>query len=286
MHPVLIDFGFDVGGMPVRLYTYGLCMVVGLALALVAFVLKARHGHDLVDLWLLALVTFVAGLVGSKVLFVLANLDLYRGLHGFEVAGCTFPPVREYLMSGMVWYGGVLAAVPAALVYALVRRMRFLPLFDAAAPALSLGHLWGRIGCFMAGCCYGSPSDLPWAVSFPPRSVAFLEMLEDGRLPPGSHETVPLHPTQLYEAGSELAILAALLVMARARRFPGQVAGLYLVLYAVARFLLEITRGDTYRGGFAGLSTSQWISIPILVAGVAFLTWGYFAHGAGRRKER
>lgn len=273
MHPVLIDFGFSVGGIPVRLYSYGVCMVLGLALAVVLFVHRSRHNHELFDLWILALVTFVAGLIGSKLLFIVANLGHYRSFSGF--------PVREYFMSGMVWYGGVLLGVPAALVYALVRRMRFLELFDAAAPAMSIGHLWGRVGCFMAGCCYGAPTDLPWAVSFLPRSVAFSEMIEEDLIPIGSTTTLAVHPTQLYEAIAEVFILASLLVFYRYRRFSGQVAGLYFVLYALMRFGVEFTRGDTYRGSLAGLSTSQLISIPLLLLGVALLVWRLFLKWTG-----
>ncbi|MBW2264376.1 MAG: prolipoprotein diacylglyceryl transferase [Deltaproteobacteria bacterium] len=275
MHPVLIDFGFEFAGMPLRLYTYGACMVVGLGMALGVFVYGARHRHSMLDLYFLALLTFVAGLLGSKILFVLVNLDYYRSLPGLELGGVTLPPLRDLMMSGMVWYGGVVFALPAALVYALARRMRFLELIDAAAPALSLGHLWGRVGCFMAGCCYGTPSDLPWAVSFPRRSVAFLEMLEKGVLPPGSQATMAVHPTQLYEVAAEVVVLACILTLARFKRFHGQVAGLYLVLYAVLRFIIEFSRGDMFRGGIIGLSTSQLISIPLLLLGVALLVRGY-----------
>lgn len=275
MYPVLIDFGVEFAGTPLRLYTYGACMVCGLAMALGVFVYGARHRHHMLDLYFLALVTFVAGLLGSKILFILVNLDYYT----------TLPPTaslpRELMMSGMVWYGGVIFALPTALVYVLVRRMRFLPLFDVAAPALSLGHLWGRLGCFMAGCCYGKPTDLPWAVSFPKRSVAYLEMLEKGILPPGAQATMPLHPTQLYEVVGEALILAGLLVMARLKRFHGQVAGLYLVLYAVMRFLLELTRGDQFRGGAIGFSTSQLIAVPLLLLGIGLLVWGFIFRKRG-----
>jgi len=279
MHPVLIDFGFELGGLPVRLYTYGACMVVGLAMAVVTFVVRGRRHNEVLDLYLLSLVTFVAGLLGSKVLFVLVNHDYYSALPPVHVRGCTLPPVRDCLMSGMVWYGGVIAAIPAAAVYAFARGMRFLELFDAAAPALSLGHLWGRIGCFMAGCCYGSATDLPWGVSFPPASIAFVEMLDKDLLPPGSKATMPLHPTQLYEAASELVILAALLAFAPRKRSSGQVAGLYLVLYSVARFAIEFARGDLFRGSSLGLTTSQWISIVILASGVLLVSWRAFLPG-------
>ncbi len=269
MHPVLFDLGFDLGGIPVRFYTYGLCMAIGFVMGVAVFVNKARHIHDHLDLLLLAIFTFGGGVIGAKLLFVLVNLRYYVALPGVSCAGCTVPPFSEYLMSGMVWYGGVLFAIPSALVFARVRKMRFLSLADAAAPALSLGHLWGRVGCFFAGCCYGRPTDLPWAVRFPPASVAHMEMVDARIIDRGVATTMGLHPTQLYEAVAELFILISIIVFSRHQRFKGQTAGLYLTCYGIFRFVVEFARADMTRGAAAGLSTSQWISLGLVLVGAA-----------------
>lgn len=278
VHPVLLDLGFELGGFPVRFYTYGLCMAVGLVLAVGLFANRARHHHDYLDLFLMAIFTFLGGLVGSKVLFILVNLDYYTALPPWQVqacGGCSLPPINHWLASGMVWYGGVLGAVPVALGFALARKMKFLLLADAASPALSLGHLWGRLGCFFAGCCYGAPTDMFWGVRFPPESVAYMEMVDVNILDRTARATMPLHPTQLYEVGAELMILLGLLVFSRYQRFKGQTAGLYLGCYGIFRFVVEFFRGDLSRGAAWNLSTSQWISLGLVALGGALFSWGY-----------
>jgi phosphatidylglycerol:prolipoprotein diacylglycerol transferase len=275
VYPVLWDPGIEIGGIPIRFYSYGLCMAVGFVSAMVLFVLRASRHHDPFELFLFTLFTFAGGFVGSKLMFILVNLEYYRELPSVQLGGCTFPPVRDYLMSGMVWYGGVLGALPVAAAYVAIRRLRFLHLADAAAPALSLGHAWGRLGCFFAGCCYGEPSSLPWAMTFPRSSVAWAELVEEGSLARTAERTMPLHPTQLYESAAELVIFLGLVVFSRHQRRRGQTAALYLTCYGAFRFAIEFLRGDLTRGGLAGLSTSQWISMGLFVLGAALFTWGW-----------
>jgi phosphatidylglycerol:prolipoprotein diacylglycerol transferase len=275
VHPVLLDLGFEFAGQPVRFYTYGLCMALGVIMGVAIFVNKARRYHEIHELVLLTIVTFIAGFLGSKILFILVNLEYYEGLAPWVVGGIELPPVKHYFMSGMVWYGGVVFGIPAALVFCLVRKLRFVDLADAAAPTLSLGHLWGRIGCFFAGCCYGAPTDLPWGVRFPRESVAFMELLKEHALPPGSQETIALHPTQLYEVGAEFFIFITLIVFSRFQRFKGQTAGLYLACYGIFRFVVEFFRNDPSRGAALGVSTSQWIAVVLLVIGTALFVRGW-----------
>jgi phosphatidylglycerol:prolipoprotein diacylglycerol transferase len=120
------------------------------------------------------------------------------------------------------------------------------------APGIALGHVIGRLGCLMAGCCYGLPTNVPWAVTFTdPFAAANV----------GTPLNQPLHPTQLYEAGAELLILVFLLATERkGRTFPGRTFWSYMFLYAVSRFIIEFYRGDE-RGLVMGLSTSQFISL-------------------------
>ncbi len=129
---------------------------------------------------------------------------------------------------------------------------------DLCGPAIALGQAIGRIGCFMAGDDYGSPTHLPWAVTFTHPDAA-----EIGGAPLG----VPLHPVQLYESLICLAIFFFLVWMTRRKRFDGQIILLYSGLYAVARFLLEFVRGDADRGFLLGglLSTSQFIALAVLL---------------------
>ena len=131
---------------------------------------------------------------------------------------------------------------------------------------MPLGLAFGRMGCLLAGCCFGSECDLPWAMSFPPRSPASEQQFKAHLLGSMSAWSHPVHPTQIYESAASLAIAAACLFLVQPRkRYDGQVFAAFLVLYAVARFLLEILRRDD-RGALLGLSTSQLIGVALVLA--------------------
>jgi len=175
----------------------------------------------------------------------------------------------KFWAGGLTYYGGFIGSSVAA--WFLLRRDRF-PFWkaaDMAGFAVPLGLAFGRMGCLLAGCCFGAESSLPWAMSFPPKSPASdaqfkAHVLESARM--WSH---PVHPTQVYESAASLAIAAAcLLVIHPRKRYHGQVFAAFLALYAVARFVLEFLRRDD-RGGGAGLSTSQWIGLAMLAAAFA-----------------
>jgi phosphatidylglycerol:prolipoprotein diacylglycerol transferase len=132
------------------------------------------------------------------------------------------------------------------------------------APGIALGHVIGRIGCLMAGCCFGRQTSVPWAVTFTdPFAAANV----------GTPLNVPLHPTQLYEAGAELIILVLLLATERkGRPYPGRTFWGYMLLYAVSRFIIEFYRGDE-RGLLMGLSTSQFISLLLAPLSLVMLIY-------------
>ena len=142
--------------------------------------------------------------------------------------------------------------------------MPFWTTCDVFAPGIALGHVTGRLGCFAAGCCYGKPTNVPWAIIFTnPLAAANV----------GTPLGIPLHPTQLYEAGAELLILIVLLATERrGRPFPGRTFWLYMLLYAVSRYIIEFFRGDP-RGVIFGISTSQFISLLLAPLAIAMLIW-------------
>jgi phosphatidylglycerol---prolipoprotein diacylglyceryl transferase len=130
------------------------------------------------------------------------------------------------------------------------------------APGIALGHVIGRIGCVFAGCCFGRPTDVPWAITF---------HNEYAQQNVGTPLGVPLHPTQLYEAGAELLILAILLVTEkRGRPFPGRTFWSYILFYGVSRFIIEFYRGDA-RGMVGDFSTSQFVSLIIVPLSIIML---------------
>lgn len=248
MYPVL----FEVGGFPI--YTYGLLLAAAYLLGLqFALVRGRKRGLDPNRIMDLGIWIIVSALVGAKLLLLVIEFDTFTR-NPREL----FSLVR----SAGVFYGGLIAAIAVALWYLRRHRMPMWAVTDAFAPGIALGHVVGRLGCLFAGCCFGRPTSVPWAITFTNRYAA-----ENVGTPLG----VPLHPTQLYEAGAELLILVLLLATERrGRRFPGRTFWGYMLLYGISRFVIEFYRGDA-RGMIWGLSTSQFVSALIVPVSIIML---------------
>jgi phosphatidylglycerol:prolipoprotein diacylglycerol transferase len=235
VYPVL----FRIGSF--ELTSFGLLVALG-ALAGAWVFNRELQARGLGHASSLAATGILSGLLGAKLLWVLEH-------RGEE-------PLLDLLFSrgGLSWFGGLVGGVGVCLAIVLKRRWPLLPLLASAAPAVAVGQLLGRIGCFLVGDDYGLPTDLPWGVAFP-----------EGLPPP----TVPVHPTHLYEAAF-LALLAGLLVHGRRRGVADRtiVAG-YALLAGGFRFVLEFVRVNERVAG--GLSVAQYASIALLVAGIAVL---------------
>jgi phosphatidylglycerol:prolipoprotein diacylglycerol transferase len=215
---------------------------------------KSR-GLDQTRILDLGIYIIISALVGAKLLLLITDFQTFRA------------DPKELLSlarSGGVFYGGLLLAVAVALWY--IRRAG-LPLWttcDVFAPGIALGHVVGRFGCFFAGCCYGKPTTLPWGITFTDPFAA-----ANVGTPLGVH----LHPTQLYEAGAEaLILLGLLLTEKKGKPYPGRTFWLYILLYAVSRFIIEYFRGDE-RGTVGIFSTSQFISLILAPLAIGMLVY-------------
>jgi phosphatidylglycerol---prolipoprotein diacylglyceryl transferase len=272
MRPILVTL--HVGAREIGVHTYGLAIAAGLAAGIALGAREARRrGLDVGRVLDFAFWATVAGLVGSRVAYAVVNAgDFARACtRGFDgprgvldvLSDCT--RVLHVWEGGLVYYGGVVGAAIVAASFARRERWSFWVLGDVFAPGVALGHALGRLGCFAAGCCFGKPS--PWGLAFPVGSVAFDELGALGQLAPDASFTPPLHPTQLYEAGGELAIFALLLVVRpRLRDRPGALVLAYAALYAVLRFVVELFRGDAARGYVVELATPRlagWLGVPL-----------------------
>jgi phosphatidylglycerol:prolipoprotein diacylglycerol transferase len=250
VYPRLLELG------PITVYTYGVLLAAAYLLGLKLAMSRAKaRGLDSARVLDLGIYIIVSALVGAKLLLLLTDVGTY------------VENPREVLTlvrAGGVFYGGLIAAVGVALWY--IGRIG-LPLWttcDVFAPGIALGHVVGRLGCYFAGCCYGKPTDVPWAITFTDPFAASNV---------GTPLNVPLHPTQLYEAGAEGLILALLLATeSKGRPFPGRTFWLYMLLYAVSRFVIEVFRGDD-RGMVLMFSTSQFISIILAPLAVGMLVY-------------
>lgn len=248
MFPELLRFG------SFSLPTYGLLVAIGVFVGLmVAAKLAEYQGQDPEKAWNLGIIAILSAIVGAKVLMILLDWKEYASHPGEIFSFATF-------QAGGVFYGGLIAAVIASVWYIRRNRMPVLRTCDAFAPGLALGHVFGRFGCFAAGCCFGKATSVPWAVVFTnPLANTISET------PLGVH----IHPTQIYEAAVELVNFAILYWLIKRKRFEGQVIGLYLFLYGIERFVIEFFRGDPGRGHVFGnaMSGTQLISIILVLIG-------------------
>lgn len=243
MKPFIYIFDFPVP-------SYGLLMAIGVVAGLLLFYFTAKsRGIDGVDSFTLGFFTLLFALIGAKLLYLLTDLEYIRRLLS---EGRLKQILEMIFFGGMVFYGGVLSGFVSFVLIAKHYKNPLLDAMDAVAPALALGHAFGRLGCFAVGCCYGIETDV-YGISFEQSLVA------------PNH--VPLLPVQLMEAVFNLLLSIFLFVLLKNGR-KGLAASGYLILYSIWRFFIEFYRGDSYRGFFLGLSTSQWISILLLSVGI------------------
>jgi phosphatidylglycerol:prolipoprotein diacylglycerol transferase len=244
MHPILCSFwNFTI-------HTYGFFVAVAFVAAIFYLSYSIKKSKEKIisqdDLYSLVMYIMIFGVVGARLFFVFTDLNefILYPLNIFKI-----------WQGGLVYYGGFIAVIIFTYVYAKRKKILLFKLGDFFVPALALGHALGRIGCFFAGCCYGKESSLPWTVVFiNEHSLAVREK--------------PLHPTQLYEAFANLLLFIFLHFYSKKERRYGVSFAVYIIGYAVLRFIIEFFRGD-YRGAqYFGFSVSQMISVFLFAAGV------------------
>ena len=250
MHPILLELG------PITIYSYGVLLAAAYLLGLWMAVKRAKAaGMDPARIMDLGIWVIIAALVGAKALLFIVD---------FEHFTSSWQEFMTLLRSGGVFYGGLIAAIVVCIWQLRKHRLPLWASGDLFAPGIALGYMVGRLGCLMAGCCYGKPTDAAWAITFTD-PVANLNV--------GTPLNVALHPTQLYESAAGLVILLVLLWLERRPgHFPGRTFWSFALLYGVLRFIIEFYRGDDRGFVFNMLSTSQFISV-ILVPLSLFMLW-------------
>jgi phosphatidylglycerol---prolipoprotein diacylglyceryl transferase len=198
-----------------------------------------------------------------------------RLFYCFEYWGVEINSLRDvlqYWKGGIVFYGGVVGSAIAFLIYRKLRPFPLRPYMDVLAPSIAVGIFFGRLGCFLNGCCFGDTCQFPWAVSFPQPSPPWLQQVQLGLIPRDAAWSLPIHPTQIYSAIDGLVLLGLLSAYYPFRRRHGEVMALLMVTYPVSRFLIEYLRNDE-GAFFAGLTISQTISVALMLTGLAFWAW-------------
>lgn len=251
MYPLLLSIG------PVNIYSYGVmifiafitCLHIAKKLAITCNI--SPKLYEDVAIWGL-----LVGLLGAKFLYILTRLD--------EVMANP-SNLLNYITSGFVFYGAPLTVIPYLLCVKIKYKISVLKYLDIFMTVLPLGHAIGRIGCFLAGCCYGKPTNLPIGVIFKRSDV----------IAPSLKYT-PLHPVQLYESSLLFILFFVLYKFYKNRNFDGKIFSLYFMLYAIIRIVMEQFRGDGIRGFVVPnlISTSQFISIVMFI--ISIICFFYF----------
>lgn len=249
---------FSIGSFHV--YGYGFMIALGVLAALGMGMYRAkRHGLDPDLIFNLTFICVIGGFLGAKLLYIITELPNLAKSENL---------LRD-LSNGFVVYGGIIGGIFVAWLYCRHKKVKFLSYFDLAMPSVALAQGFGRIGCFLAGCCYGKACE-------PPLGMVFRES-------PFAPGDVAVIPTQLISSAGDFLIAGVLIFLARKKRRDGWIGCLYLLLYGVGRFLVEFLRDDP-RGSVGPLSTSQFISIFIVLCG-AFLMWRIRGGKSGEEKS-
>lgn len=246
MHPI----AFHLGSFTI--HSYGVMIALAFLAGLWTATRRARRENISAEaiaditLWLM-----VGAILGARAVYVATYWK-------DEFAGQPFSEIFMIQHGGLVFYGGLIGAIIAGSIYIRWKKLPLWKTADVLAPSIALGSVFGRIGCWLNGCCYGRACSLPWAIHFP-----------------ADHATggLPVHPTEIYDALLNLLLYFGLAWLFRHKKFDGQIFATYLIGYAICRSIVEYFRGDyTDLHYHLGLTPAQWISVPIFVTGLALAT--------------
>lgn len=229
MYPTLFTIG------PFTVHSWGAFLALGFVVTLIFLRARAKKeglSPDLISD--LAFLVLLSGIVGARIFYILTSLSYYIE-HPLEV----FMVQR----GGLVFYGGFISGALVGVAFVRIKKLPLLKMLDLFAPYVALGQAFGRIGCFLNGCCFGKKTEAFWGIHFP-------------------HEEIARHPTQLYSAGKMLIIFGLLLFLRRRKRYDGELFLYYIIFYSAARFAVEFLRADTLHL-ILGFTIAQLISIPV-----------------------
>lgn len=254
MYPELFRIG------PITINSYGimlaLAFIVGIFLAIKKAEKRGIQSDTIVNL---AFIVMISAIIGSRLFYVLFHIDEFKGRWIY-----TFLPVQPdgtIGLGGLIFLGGFVGALLSAEIYLHIKKISFWKIADSVAPSLALGLFFGRIGCFLNGCCFGEACDLPWGVTFPPNSPAGYRMGQ-----------VDIHPTQLYASAYGLLIFLILMVLDRKERHNGLLFSVFLILYGISRFTVDFFRFyENQMFLIDGIGFNQLVSLLLVGSGIFLL---------------
>ena len=243
MHVYLEFFGHKVA-------SYGFFIALGgIIVNLIAVYIFSKRKMDINDFTIIESIGLLGAFIGAKALYLFVS---FKDIEWSRITNLSY--LAQLMQTGFVFYGGFIGGIIAAIIASKANKIDFRSYADEVIFLVPLAHAFGRVGCFMAGCCYGMPYDGPFSVVFPENSFAI--------------HGVKLFPVQLFEAAGLVITCLLLLLLKKllSKRFQVE---FYLILYGVLRLITERYRYDAARGSLFGISTSQWISIFMIIIGLA-----------------
>ncbi|AMV39043.1 prolipoprotein diacylglyceryl transferase [Planctomyces sp. SH-PL62] len=248
----------------VKVFGYGAMLVLAFASSTWLAVRRARREKLDADLVMdMAFWLFAGGLIGARLFYCIQYWG--RGIDGVL-------DVFQFWKGGIVYYGGIFGGVAAFFLYRWINRFPVRPYIDLLAPSIAVGTLFGRLGCFLNGCCFGDVCRSPFGVQFPQGSPPWETEVRLGLIPADALHSLSLHPTQIYSALDALVLLILLSAYYPLRRRDGEVMGILMITYPITRTLIEYLRNDEGIF-FLGLTISQTISLGLLLGAAAYWFW-------------
>ncbi|MCY6370109.1 prolipoprotein diacylglyceryl transferase [Clostridium ganghwense] len=239
MKPVL----FEIFGL--KIYGYGAMIAIGIVFALILLSKRSKKkGYDEDKIWDMSMFTIILGVLGGKILYIITEIK-------YIIANPS--SIIKDFGSGFVIYGAIIGGILGIVLYCKKKKWSVLGILDLVIPSLPLAQGFGRIGCFLAGCCYGRETHLPIGVIF-----------KDSLFAP---QGIRLHPTQLYSSAFDFCLALFLIWYDKKERQDGKLFSMYVIIYSIGRFIVEFLRNDP-RGNVGILSTSQFIAIFTLIIGI------------------
>jgi len=255
MHRILfrIPLPFPPGHFDIA--SYGVFMAIGAFFAVLTGVVRARRsGENTANVLDLALWVLIAGLIGARIFYLISDMD-WTG-ESKSLLG-VIKVFLQFRGGGLVFYGGLLLAIPVGIIYLVVKKLNIWKYADIAAPSIALGIAFARIGCYLNGCCWGKQCsvEFPFHAAFP-----------EGSYPADFYReaNLPVYPTQFISSINAVILFVAFSLLYRRRKFDGQMFWLFCAAYAVTRFLIEFLRGDNQPVLLNTFTVSQGVSLLLL----------------------
>ena len=272
MHPILfkfiLPFNLPVIGNEITIYTYGFCSALGFLFGYLLLIYRAKkNGINQDSAGDVLFYSAIIGIIGARLSYVFVNWNYYSD---------NLSEIHKIYNGGIIFYGGAVTGLAGGIIISLIKKINAFDMLDLAAPSLTLGHFFGRIGCYMYGCCHGAVCDKShfFSAVFPKNSPAFLKQVKDGLIDRYSGCAMPVIATQVIEAAFLLILTFFLLFYDKKfKKFKGELFALYLLIYSMFRFTIEFFRGDYEKEFifFNLLTLSQMISLGLFIIALSII---------------